>query len=271
MADKKIRSQREIEENQNYIKQQVEHCKTLEEIDRKKEEEHDKMILEQLAMCDKQLKAVKQRQKKEKQDQIRDDIAHNERLKKEQAEEAKLQAVKKVQEKEYLFRMLQENKLSKQKALDAIEKERLEDIKAQELHAAILAKQEEDRMREIKAREERQQMFMNRMADTVIKEMDNKAQEEEMKIRKWELQRELAERQAEERRQKKKKEGYEACKRHLFIQMEEKKKREIEEHERNQEQAHIWAKDRENMLVHEKQVNEKVKKHNHDTAEFLRT
>jgi hypothetical protein len=30
-------------------------------------------------------------------------------------------------------------------------------------------------MREIKAREERQQMFMNRMADTVIKEMDNKA------------------------------------------------------------------------------------------------
>jgi hypothetical protein len=44
----------------------VEHCKTLEEIDRKKEEEHDKMILEQLAMCDKQLKAVKQRQKKEK-------------------------------------------------------------------------------------------------------------------------------------------------------------------------------------------------------------
>lgn len=25
------------------------------------------------------------------------------------------------------------------------------------------------------------------------------------------------------------------------------------------------------MLVHEKQVNEKIKKHNHDTAEFLRT
>lgn len=130
MADKKIRSQREIEENQNYIKQQVEHGKTLEEIDKQKELEHDKMIMDQLAMCDRQLKAVKERQKKEKRDQIRDDIAHNEKLKKEQAEEARLQAVKKVQEKEYLFRMLQENKLSKQKALDAIERERLEDIKA---------------------------------------------------------------------------------------------------------------------------------------------
>ncbi len=63
---------------------------------------------------------------------------------------------------------------------------------------AMLEKQEADRMREIKAREERQQMFMNRMADTVIKEMDNKAQEEEMKIRKWELERELAERKAED-------------------------------------------------------------------------
>lgn len=62
----------------------------------------------------------------------------------------------------------------------------------------MLEKQEEDRMREIKAREERQQMFMNRMADTVIKEMDNKAQEEEMKIRKWELERELALRKAED-------------------------------------------------------------------------
>ena len=51
--------------------------------------------------------------------------------------------------------------------------------------------------------------------------------------------------------------------------MEEKKKREIEEHERNQEQAHIWAKDRENMLVHEKQVNEKVKKHNQKILQNL--
>jgi hypothetical protein len=30
-------------------------------------------------------------------------------------------------------------------------------------------------------------MLMNRMADTVIKEMDNKAHEEETKIRKWEM------------------------------------------------------------------------------------
>jgi hypothetical protein len=101
--------------------------------------------------------------------------------------------------------------------LDALERERLEDIKAQELHAAMLEKQEADRMREIKAREERQQMFMNRMADTVIKEMDNKAQEEETKIRQWELQRELAERKTVEERLRRKKDGNESCRKHLFI------------------------------------------------------
>jgi hypothetical protein len=54
------------------------------------------------------------------------------------------------------------------------------------------------------------------MADTVIKEMDNKAQEEEMKIRKWEMQREMAERKAEEERLNRIKNGNEACKKNLF-------------------------------------------------------
>ena len=60
---------------------------------------------------------------------------------------------------------------------------------------------------------------MNRMADTVIKQMDNKAQEEEMKIRKWEMQREMAERKKEEERLKRIKNGNEACKKNLFRQI----------------------------------------------------
>jgi hypothetical protein len=52
----------------------------------------------------------------------------------------------------------------------------------------MLQKQEEDRSREVKAREDRAQEFMNRMADTVIKDMDAKAHEEEMKIRRYEME-----------------------------------------------------------------------------------
>ena len=54
------------------------------------------------------------------------------------------------------------------------EKERQEDIKAQQEYTRMLEKQEQDRINEFKAREQRAQEFMNRMADTVIKSMDDK-------------------------------------------------------------------------------------------------
>jgi hypothetical protein len=50
----------------------------------------------------------------------------------------------------------------------------------------------------VKAREQRAQEFMNRMADTVIKNMDNRTREEEEKIRRYELEKELRERMADE-------------------------------------------------------------------------
>ena len=46
----------------------------------------------------------------------------------------------------------------------------------------------------MQARENRAQNFMNHMADTVIKDMDEKAHQEELKIKRYELQRELHER-----------------------------------------------------------------------------
>lgn len=41
---------------------------------------------------------------------------------------------------------------------------------------------------------------MNKMADTVIKKMDNKQKEEDDKIRKYELEKEMRERMEDERR-----------------------------------------------------------------------
>lgn len=62
----------------------------------------------------------------------------------------------------------------------------------------MLDKQEQDRLNEVRAREQRAQEFMNRMADTVIKNMDNRTREEEEKIRRYEMEKELRERMADE-------------------------------------------------------------------------
>jgi hypothetical protein len=94
--------------------------------------------------------------------------------------------------------MLVENEKHKAKALAEREKERLEDVRAQAEYARMLDKQEQDRANEVKAREQRAQEFMNRMADTVIKNMDSRAREEEEKIKRYELEKELRERMADE-------------------------------------------------------------------------
>ena len=59
------------------------------------------------------------------------------------------------------------------------EKERLEDIKLQKQYAAKLEKEEQDRINEMNARERRAQEFMNRMADGVLKEMDELQKKED--------------------------------------------------------------------------------------------
>ena len=55
----------------------------------------------------------------------------------------------------------------------------------------MLLQQEKDRAEEFERREKRAQEFMGRMADTVLKQMDTKAWDEEMKIRAFEEQKEL--------------------------------------------------------------------------------
>lgn len=97
-------------------------------------------------------------------------------------QEKTLQAEKRRQEREYLQKMLVENEKHKAKMRDVEDAERLEDIKAQEAYAKMLEKQELDRAAEIKKREDRAQTFQNRLAGTVLKKMEDRANQEEQMI-----------------------------------------------------------------------------------------
>jgi hypothetical protein len=81
---------------------------------------------------------------------------------------------------------------------------------------------------------------MNRMADTVIKSMDDKQREEEDKIRRYEMEKEMRERLDDERRMKKLKDEQRRMREFLGKQMDEKKHRENMEKALNDEQAVMW-------------------------------
>ena len=88
-----------------------------------------------------------------------------------------MQREKRQQEKDYLRKMLEENDRCKQQQVQEKERERQEDIRAQEEYTRMLDKQEKDREEAVKGREKRAQEFMGRLADTVLKGMDQKLAE----------------------------------------------------------------------------------------------
>ena len=107
----------------------------------------------------------------------------------------------------------------------------------------MLEKQEQDRINEFKAREQRAQEFMNKMADTVIKSMDDKQREEEDKIRRYEMEKEMRDRLEDEKKMRKLKDEQRRMREFLGKQMDEKKHRENLEKALNDEQATMWKQD----------------------------
>lgn len=111
---------------------------------------------------------------------------------------------------------------------------------------------------------------MNRMADTVIKNMDEKARDEEEKVRRYEMEKEMRERAEDERRFNKIKTEQQRMRDFLAKQMEEKQHRERMEKALNDEQATMWKADYSNYSEEERRLMEKINKINKDNAEFLK-
>ena len=73
----------------------------------------------------------------------------------------------------------------------------------------MLQKQEDDRNAEMAKREARAQEFMNKMAGNVLEKMEKKQKEEDDMLLRYENERELRQRQLEERRAQRAKEEQE--------------------------------------------------------------
>ena len=86
--------------------------------------------------------------------------------------------IRKVQEKDHLKLVLEENEKNKKIQAINLQKQREEDIKSCEEYSRILDKQEKERENYFKMREKKQSEFMNRMVETVIKGQDEKLQKE---------------------------------------------------------------------------------------------
>ena len=183
--------------------------------------------------------------------------------------ERKLQLEKRDQERNYLKKMLIENENNKRKQEGDKLRERDLDVQAQEEYARVIEKQEQDRTKEFQARERRAQEFMNRMAGTVIKNQAEKQRDEDNNMQRYAMEREMRMRMEEQK--KAEREAIEKAEMRALLakQMEEKERREQRMKGNIDEQAVIWARDKENYEFEEKRLAEKIKKINEENAAFL--
>jgi hypothetical protein len=170
-----------------------------------------------------------------------------------------------------MLKMMQENDENKKRQLEAREQERLNDIKSMEDYARMLDKQEEDRLNEMKAREERQQLLMARMADTVLKEQKQKNLEEDMMLLRQIEEKELLDKQEDDRRAAQLSRQKQEIRKILDKQVEEKNKRKVNEKRNLDEQADMWKKDADEFFKLEEERKQREKELNLMHVEILKS
>lgn len=269
VREKNKRKQREHLEDKEYENLQKKHLDLLDEKEKDRLRETHQKVLNEKKSRDQQLQEEKLRKRLAEKQEFEQEREVVKRLQDEMDEERKLVMDRRKQERDYLQKMLVENENQKKVQLREQERERVEDIKAQDAYNKMLEQQEKDRAKEIADREKRAQEFMGRMADTVIKNMDLKQKEEEDKIRQYEQDKETADRRYDERAQRKLADEKQRMREFLAKQVEDKKRREKIEKELNDEQAHMWQRDRENYEAEENRLNTKIKSINKQNADFL--
>lgn len=170
----------EKQEEVDYIKVQSQNLQMLNQREDYRNQLYKEKVLQEKLSRDKQLKEQRRlRRLKEKQDKNMDAAIIN-RLKEEHYAELETLQNKKYEEMMIRKRMLDENEEVKRAQAEKLRQEKEEDIRLQEAYAKMLDKQEQDRVNELKKREDMQQKFMNRMADTVLKEQHLKNREEDL-------------------------------------------------------------------------------------------
>lgn len=270
MEEKATRKKADAEEEDTYVKLQQEHVKLLGMREQERRDLARIKTQQEKESRDRQLMEEKRKRRQDEKNAFRAEVDLVDRLKSEMEAERNLQAEKREQEREYLKKMLIENEMNKKKVMTEKERERQLDIQAQEEHARMLDKQEQDRQREFLARERRAQEFMNNMAGDVIKRQHQKQRDEDDALTRYEMERELRLREDDKRRIAREKQEKDEMRQLLNRQMMEKKARENAAKANNDEQAKLWARDKQNYETEEQRLANKIKSINTENANFLK-
>ncbi len=273
--DKQLQEKRMIttkihEEDHAYEGMQKTHLDIISAKDRERVLEQKKQKLTAKEMLDQQMKDEALRKRAQELQNKQYEKALVEKAKRELEAEKAAQQQKRDMEREYHKKMLEENEVNKKKQLEQeafIKEQEKKDLAE---YTKMLEQQDAERLEGIKGREKKTQELMNRMANTVIKELDKKKEADEQKMLKYQQEKELRDKMDDEERLRRIKEMQKEMRSHLDQQMNEKKGKAVMEKEENKRQAEVWKKELAMYQEEEKAIQRKMAVANKDHAEFLK-
>jgi hypothetical protein len=243
IEEKKRKQEMEKVELQQYIETQDVNLKEFDSREQARIKLQKDKVMHEKMLRDKQLKDLKRMRRTQAKEELSTDVAMINRLQVEHREE--IDALRKKKHDEMLQRrqMLDENMKNKRKQKEKEHQERIEDIEMQRAHERILDKIEEDRLNELKKREERIQGYMNSVGEAVLKQQQDANLEEDHRLMEY-YGKTLEYDQEEQMRLKNRDKVQKAEMRKILqVQMEEKEARKRKERDLQVKQAMIWKKD----------------------------
>ncbi|MDR3581660.1 MAG: hypothetical protein P4L67_00085 [Candidatus Pacebacteria bacterium] len=273
--DKQLDEKRRIgskaaEEHHCYQNLESAHLKTLEQKEKDKEEQMKMRKQAEKDRLDRQFKDELMRKRMTDLENKQYEHTLVERNRRELEEERLAQAQKKEMERTYHKKMMEENEMNKRKQLDSENELREQEKKDLVEYTKVLDQQESDRLEEIRSRERKTQELMNRMADTVIKELDKKRDEDEQKVVRYQQEKELRDRMDDDERLRRIKENQKEMRLYLDKQTEEKKKRSLLDKDESKRQAEVWKQEQKVQTEEERTIQQKVLAANKEHAEYLK-
>ena len=242
-----------------FDKMQDEHLKKMDELEKIKQQEIKAKALKEKDMRDKQMReqyvakriAFLKNKKFE-----RELVEHNkEELRMEKEQEIE----KKRKEHEALLKTLKDNEENQKKAKEAAKKEREDDIRMMEDHAAIEIKQENERKAYFKNIERNANVFMGQAIQGILKEQEEARKEQERVLKEYQDFENKRADEAEERRLKEIHDNKIMLRNYYDRQVADKKKKAEYEHQVDLKQADIWNRDVKKYLDREKEITKTIR------------
>jgi len=169
--------------NKEFDKVLLDHCDYLKDMEIQREKERKDKIMREKENRDQQVKDEKRRKKIEIIKEKKYDRETVKNIKMELQKEKELKIKKREQAVEMLHQTLRENELNRLKTMEYLHKEKLDDVNAIDEYNKVLERQEQERAEYFRKIERNSKNYVNKMAESILVDLDKKGIEEDEKMK----------------------------------------------------------------------------------------